>query len=211
MEGLPLGRIAALVPELAVKDLPLGRTLMFMMMNFKNCARKSCSSLSFSHLTGNNFWTHIVHLIFDLHQLNLVDIDIILFNDGHVLHLSWETVAARRRMNIVLDDYDGQMILGDECDLHLLTFVLQLRKNSGKISTRKMTRSGTEPGPAAWKATTLLLDHSGGHEIRYFGSSIRVDPIPNPKYYATHWLVSKWKRKILSWIGIWTRALSFPC
>ena len=27
MEDLPLGRIAALVSELAVKDLPLGRTL----------------------------------------------------------------------------------------------------------------------------------------------------------------------------------------
>ena len=26
MENLPLGRIAALVPEFAVKDLPLGRT-----------------------------------------------------------------------------------------------------------------------------------------------------------------------------------------
>ena len=32
MEDLPLGRIAALVPELAVKDLPLGRTQMMMMM-----------------------------------------------------------------------------------------------------------------------------------------------------------------------------------
>ena len=28
MEDLPLGRIAALVPEFSVKDLPLGRTLM---------------------------------------------------------------------------------------------------------------------------------------------------------------------------------------
>ena len=28
MEDLPLGRIAALVPEIAVKDLSLGRTLM---------------------------------------------------------------------------------------------------------------------------------------------------------------------------------------
>ena len=28
MEDLPLGRIAALVPESAVNDLPLGRTLM---------------------------------------------------------------------------------------------------------------------------------------------------------------------------------------
>ena len=32
MEELPLGRIATLVPEFAVKDLPLGRTLMMMMM-----------------------------------------------------------------------------------------------------------------------------------------------------------------------------------
>ena len=32
MEDLPLGRIEALVPEFAVKDLPLGRTLMMMMM-----------------------------------------------------------------------------------------------------------------------------------------------------------------------------------
>ena len=30
MEGLLLGRIAALVPEFVVKDLPLGRTLMMM-------------------------------------------------------------------------------------------------------------------------------------------------------------------------------------
>ena len=31
MEDLPLGRTAALVPEFAVKDLPLGKTLMMMM------------------------------------------------------------------------------------------------------------------------------------------------------------------------------------
>ena len=30
MEDLPLGRIAALVPEFAVKDLPLDRTLIMM-------------------------------------------------------------------------------------------------------------------------------------------------------------------------------------
>ena len=30
MEDLPLGRIAALVPEFAVNDLPLGRKLMMM-------------------------------------------------------------------------------------------------------------------------------------------------------------------------------------
>ena len=32
MEDLPLGTIAAMVPEFVVKDLPLGRTLMMMMM-----------------------------------------------------------------------------------------------------------------------------------------------------------------------------------
>ena len=32
MEDLPLGRIAALVPEFAVKDLPIGRTLMMMIV-----------------------------------------------------------------------------------------------------------------------------------------------------------------------------------
>ena len=32
MEDLQLGIIAALVPEFAVKDLPLGKTLMMMMM-----------------------------------------------------------------------------------------------------------------------------------------------------------------------------------
>ena len=33
MEDLPLGIIAALVPEFAVRDLPLGRKLMTMMIN----------------------------------------------------------------------------------------------------------------------------------------------------------------------------------
>ena len=40
MEDLPLGRIAALVPEFAVKDLPLGRTLVMMMMMMKKKKKK---------------------------------------------------------------------------------------------------------------------------------------------------------------------------
>ena len=36
MEHLPLGRIAALVPEFTVKDLPLGRTLMMMKIISRN-------------------------------------------------------------------------------------------------------------------------------------------------------------------------------
>ena len=33
MEDLPLGRIAALMPEFAMKDLPLDRTLVMMMIS----------------------------------------------------------------------------------------------------------------------------------------------------------------------------------
>ena len=40
-----------------------------------------------------------------------------------------ETVAVLRQMNIAFDDYNGQMISGDECGPNFLTFVLQLRKN----------------------------------------------------------------------------------
>ena len=78
-----------------------------------------------------------------------------LFNDGHVLQLRSETVAVRRRMNMLLYDYDGQMIPGDECGLKFLTFVVQLRKNPRKASTRKMIQLGIEPGLDAWQATTL--------------------------------------------------------
>ena len=35
MEDLPFGRIVALVPEFAVKDLPLARTLMMMKERFR--------------------------------------------------------------------------------------------------------------------------------------------------------------------------------
>ena len=34
MGDLPLGRIVALMPEFAMKDLPLGRTLMMMILQF---------------------------------------------------------------------------------------------------------------------------------------------------------------------------------
>ena len=49
MEDLPLGRISALVPEFAVKDLPLGRTLMMIMIHtgkaFINNPKKKFSPL----------------------------------------------------------------------------------------------------------------------------------------------------------------------
>ena len=60
--------------------------------------------------------------------------------------------------------YDSYMISGDECGVYFPTFVLRLRENPGKTSTRKLTWPGIEPGPAAWEVTMLLLglDHSGG-------------------------------------------------
>ena len=69
------------------------------------------------------------------------------FNDDHVIHLRSES-AVRRWINMVKDDYGDQIIPGDECGLNFLTFVLELKKNPGKNSTRKLIRSGIEPGPA---------------------------------------------------------------
>ena len=48
MEDLPLDRIAALVSEFAVKDLPLGRTLMMMMIAYMiNVVREFVYKLGF--------------------------------------------------------------------------------------------------------------------------------------------------------------------
>ena len=49
---------------------------------------------------------------------------VILFNDGHVLQLRPETVDVRRWMRNSLDDYDGQIVSGDKCDLDFMAFVL---------------------------------------------------------------------------------------
>ena len=85
----------------------------------------------------------------------------ILFNDGPVLLLRPETVAIRRRMGNGLDEYNGQMLSGDKCDLNFLTFVLQLRKNPGKnlnqetdptgISTRARWMRGNDVTHRPWR------------------------------------------------------------
>ena len=53
MEHLPLGRIAALVPEFAVKDLPLGKILMMMMMMMANDIRGWMGPTFSRHLSYN--------------------------------------------------------------------------------------------------------------------------------------------------------------
>ena len=86
----------------------------------------------------------------------------LLFNKGHVVQLWSETVVVRRGWYMTWMIYHGHMIIGDECGPHFLTFVLWLRETPGKTSTRKLTRPGIEPGPAAWEVTILSLDDSGG-------------------------------------------------
>ena len=64
-----------------------------------------------------------------------------LFNDGYVLHIRSENVAIRRWLNIVSEDYGGQMTPGDECDSNFLTFVLQLSMSDspGDVSEEPVT------------------------------------------------------------------------
>ena len=48
-----------------------------------------------------------IHKATALERMN----NIVLFNNSHVLYLRSETIIVLRQTNIVLDDYDGQMIL----------------------------------------------------------------------------------------------------
>ena len=47
---------------------------------------------------------------------------------------------------MILDDYDGQMISGDECGLNVMTFVLELRENPGKTQPGNLPDRGLKPG-----------------------------------------------------------------
>ena len=77
-------------------------------------------------------------------------------------HIRSLILASRRRMNVILDDInDGQIITGVERYLNFMTFVFR-RKPPEKTSTRKFTRPGIEPGPAAKWLTLLHLYNSGG-------------------------------------------------
>ena len=69
-------------------------------------------------------------------------------------------------MNKILDDYDDEMIHGDECGLNFLTFVLQLRKNPGGNLSKETDLTCIETGPAGWEAMALPLDHSGVYNER---------------------------------------------
>ena len=86
-----------------------------------------------------------------------------LFNDGHILQLRWETVAARRRMIYCLDDtwwsYDNRGRMWPK----FTDICLAIEGKPRKTVNQEMTRPGIEPASAAWGVTMLPLDHSGGH------------------------------------------------
>ena len=49
------------------------------------------------------------------------------------------------RNEIMMDDYDGQMIFGDLVGLKLLTFIVQVRKNPKKTHPGNLSQPGIEP------------------------------------------------------------------
>ena len=53
-----------------------------------------------------------------------------------------KVIGARNEM--MMDDYDGQMIFGDLVGLTFLTFVLQVRKNPEKAPPRKLVPTGDQ-------------------------------------------------------------------
>ena len=58
-----------------------------------------------------------------------------------------QVIGARNEM--MMDDYDGQMILGDLVGLKLPDIRFTGEENPEKTSPRKLVPTGIEPGPAA--------------------------------------------------------------
>ena len=96
-----------------------------------------------------NFLVEVFSEVFSLDCQKIYGIGIILFNDGHILHQRSELIAIHRWMNMVLDDYDGHMTPWDDCDLNFQTFVLQMRKNPGKILNQEIDTT-RDPNQAYW-------------------------------------------------------------
>ena len=86
----------------------------------------------------------------------------LLFKDGHLIHLRSETVVDTRRINVSgcwMMDIWYPVRMG----LNFLIFVLQLRKSPKKYPTRKLSRPGIELWTqlAGWEASALPPSHSG--------------------------------------------------
>ena len=71
---------------------------------------------------------------------------IYLFNYSHVLHLRSQTVAVRRRINMVWMTNVGNVLLGNK--IILPKFPGNYLILEEKTSTTQVTQPGIEPGPA---------------------------------------------------------------
>ena len=86
-----------------------------------------------------------------------------LLNDGHILHIRSETVVVRRRMNMVLDDYGGQMIPGDECGSNFQTFVQRLRKNLEKKLNQETDSTGDRTQAGCVRGNDVTSNYNDDH------------------------------------------------
>ena len=115
MEDLPLCRIAAFVPEFAVKDLPLGRTLILMCI--------CCTGFIAADIKVNGPWTQML-LITDYHengslhdylQRNVLDtsslLSLALSAASGVAHLHTEIFGTRGKSAISHRDIKSNNIL----------------------------------------------------------------------------------------------------
>ena len=135
-------------------------------------------------------------------------VSVLLFNDGHVLQLRPETLTVHRRMGNGLDDYDGQIISRNKYGLNFLTFILQLRENSGKTSTRKLAWPGFEPGPTG-RETTLPLNHS--HLAATTSVNLGSPELSCHRFTFTINLVASIMKKWCLVQGFWTFCNDLSC
>ena len=66
-----------------------------------------------------------------------------------------QVIGARNEM--MMDDYDGQMIFGDLVGLKFPDIRLTGKENPEKTHPGNLSRPGIEPGPAAWQVRMLPL------------------------------------------------------
>ena len=74
------------------------------------------------------------------------------------------------------------MIMMAKCGLNFLTFVLQLRENTGKNLNQETDPTGFEPGPSGWEVTTLSLGYNSSgiykwHSFNKIFCSIRTSNV----------------------------------
>ena len=83
----------------------------------------------------------------------------------YILHVRSETDAVGIQINMIFGWLWWPNDPRGKCGPNFMSFAYNWRKTPEKTSSRKLTRPGIEPGPDAWEASMLPLDHSGGPEV----------------------------------------------